>query len=228
MFTGIIETTGKVVSIEKDKSNLILGIESSFTKELKAGQSIAHNGVCLTVTSLPDASIGAGPSPLPWERGARGEAGVYYVTAVKETLSKTNLGKLKVGDEINLERSLKISDRLDGHFVQGHVDCTAVVKSIKKEKGSWLFVFRLSRLMTKNSRLIIEKGSICINGVSLTVVEVGTQTSNTKHQTLDFSVAIIPHTFSHTNFKLLKKGDEVNIEFDVLGKYVRNIIRSKD
>ena len=189
MFTGIIETTGKVISLKKEKSNLEIGIESSISKELKIGQSVAHNGVCLTVERF---------SPVKK---------FYFVTAVKETLDKSNIGLLKKGSTVNLERSLKIGDRLDGHFVQGHVDCTAVCSEIKKQNGSFLFEFRI-----QNSNLLIEKGSVCINGVSLTVVEV--------KKTI-FSVAIIPHTFKHTNFGTLKKGDLVNIEFDVLGKYIQ-------
>ena len=226
MFTGIIEALGKIISLKKEKGNISFTIESSFSNELKEGQSIAHNGVCLTVTSPP--------SPLPRERGARSEAGIYSVTAVKETLSKTNLGKLKVGDEINLERSLKVGDRLDGHFVQGHVDCTAKVKSIKKEKGSWIFNFKIKIKSQKHAlseaegskvkSLIIEKGSICINGVSLTVVNSKLRTPNSE---LLFSVAIIPHTFRHTNFSSMKKGDEVNIEFDILGKHINKIISNK-
>jgi riboflavin synthase len=196
MFTGIIESLGKIISVKKEKGNVMFTIECDFANELKEGQSVAHNGVCLTVTS-----------PLSRGRGEGGEA--YTVTAVKETLSKTNLGKLKTGDKVNLERSLKVGDRLDGHFVQGHVDCTAEVKSITKEKGSHLFEFSIRHPSSRH--LIIEKGSVCVNGVSLTVVEA--KKSN-------FSVAIIPHTFTHTNFSSLKKGDEVNIEFDILGKYI--------
>ncbi len=212
MFTGIVESTGKVISLKKKNSNLELGIETSIAKELKIGQSVAHNGVCLTVEKLS-----------PFLRGStRRGGGSYFVTAIKETLSKSNLGKLKVGDEINLERSLKIGDRLDGHFVQGHVDCTAEIKSIKKEKGSWLFEFSSQNsapiaIGVRIQNLIIEKGSVCINGVSLTVVNSELRTANSE---LIFSVAIIPHTFKHTNFSSLKKGSEVNIEFDILGKHI--------
>ena len=198
MFTGIIESLGKIISLKKEKSNISYEIESSFTNELKEGQSIAHNGVCLTVEKISGKN--------------------YWVTAVKETLSKTNLGKLKVSDNINLERSLKISDRLDGHFVQGHVDCTAKVESIKKEKGSHIFKFTIHHPSSVIHNLIIEKGSICINGVSLTVV---------KPKKNIFSTTIIPHTFTHTNFSSMKKGDEVNIEFDILGKYIQKIISSR-
>jgi riboflavin synthase len=206
MFTGIIETTGKVLSIEKDKTNLRFGIGSSFAKELSIGQSIAHNGVCLTVEKI-----------APKEK-------MYFVTAVKETLTRSNLGLLKKGSLVNLERCLKINDRLDGHFVQGHVDCTAMVNSIKKEKGSWLFNFQIKGQKSKVNSLVIEKGSICINGVSLTVVSPKLLTPTSE---LAFSVAIIPHTFTHTNFSAMKKGDKVNIEFDILGKYIQKIISDR-
>ena len=207
MFTGIIESTGKIVSLKKKKSNLELEIETSFVKELKIGQSVSHNGVCLTVEKVS-----------PSKKN-------YLVTAIKETLSKTNLGKLKVGDEINLERSLKVGDRLDGHFVQGHVDTKAKIKSITSKNGSWVFAFQIRNLKSQTSNLIIEKGSICINGVSLTVAAVESVTSNLK--LLTFSVAIIPHTFAHTNFNSLKVGSEVNIEFDILGKHIQKIISNK-
>lgn len=203
MFTGIIETTGKVISLKKNKSNLEIGIETSIAKELKIGQSVAYNGVCLTVEKISSSKKN------------------YSVTAIKETLSKTNLGSLKKGNIVNLERSLKIGDRLDGHFVHGHVDCTAEVKSIKQEKGSWIFKFQVSSSGmpaaggSQVPSLIIAKGSICINGVSLTVVETSQN---------NFSVGIIPHTFSHTNFSSLKKGDAVNIEFDILGKHIHKIL----
>ena len=206
MFTGIVEATGKVISVEKQKANLKLGIETAIAKDLKIGQSIAHNGICLTTEKIS-----------PSKKN-------YFVVAVKETLSKTNLGLLKKGSIVNLERSLKVSDRLDGHFVQGHVDTTATCKEIKKQNGSWLFKFQISNFKSQLENLIIEKGSVCINGVSLTVVAVQPQTPNLKLQTLDFSVAIIPHTFSHTNFSSVKKGDAVNIEFDILGKYIQKII----
>src|ERR1035437_6549871 len=166
MFTGIIETTGKVIIIGKEKSNLKIGVESSIAKELKIGQSVAHNGVCLTVEKI---------SP---------SKGIYFVTAVKETLDKSNLGLLKKGSVVNLERSLQIGDRLDGHFVQGHVDTTAVCSEIKKQNGSWLFSFQVSSIEYQVSKLVIDKGSVCINGTSLTVVEVKKNL---------FSAAIIPH-----------------------------------
>jgi len=202
MFTGIIESTGKIVSLKKGKSlsfrqagNLRIEVESLISKELKTGQSVSHNGVCLTVESR--------------------QKDRYMVTAVRETLRKSNLGLFKTGSIVNLERSLKIGDRLDGHFVQGHVDTTAVCNKITKEKGSWLFEFKVKSLKPEEKALIIQKGSICINGVSLTIVGVSGPC---------FSVAIIPHTFRYTNFSMLKKGDWVNIEFDVLGKYIQKII----
>ena len=151
MFTGIIETTGKIIAIQKKGSNLTLGIESILAKDLKAGQSVSHNGVCLTVESEGKEK--------------------YTVTAVKETLTRTNIGLLKKGSIVNLERSLKVGDRLDGHFVQGHVDCTAEVIAITKEKGSWSFKFKGKRQRAKVDSLIIEIGSLCVNGVSLTFVE---------------------------------------------------------
>jgi len=209
MFTGIIETTGKVISLKKEKTNLKLEIAVPFAKELKVGQSFAHNGVCLTVERLI-------PNPSPKEKGD----GAYIVTAVKETLGKTNLGELKKGSVVNLERSLKIGDRLDGHFVQGHVDTTAICREIKKENGSWAFKFEIRDPKSEEKNLVINKGSICINGVSLTITGVANSRLNTHYSILEFSVAIIPHTFKHTNFNSLKKNDLVNIEFDVLGKYI--------
>ena len=225
MFTGIVETTGTVISLEKEGANLTIGIESLIAKELKPGQSVAHNGVCLTVEGLI-------PNPSPKEKGAKS----YFVTAVKETLIKTNLGVLKKGDKVNLERSLKISDRLDGHFVQGHVDTNAKVKSIKKEKGSWIFKFQVQDQKGKVKNLIMNKGSICINGVSLTVVQVSPDSPSRSAlaeqeggdlEGVSFSVAIIPHTFKHTNFSTLKKGDSVNIEFDILGKHIEKILSGR-
>lgn len=211
MFTGIIETTGKVIAIGKERSNLKIGVESSIAKELKIGQSVAHNGVCLTIEKIS-------PSKE-----------IYFVTAVKETLDKSNIGLLKKGSVVNLERSLQIGDRLDGHFVQGHVDTTAVCKEIKKQNGSWIFKFKVKSKKLKVKNLVIGKGSICINGTSLTVVEVSPEgtTVGWERSSLEvasFSVAIIPHTFKYTNFSTLKKGDLVNIEFDVLGKYIQKII----
>ncbi len=193
MFTGIVESLGEIVQIEKDCNNLNFTIKSSLIHELKIDQSIAHNGVCLTVTdiNLSDST--------------------YAVTAIEETLVKSNLKDLKTGDFINLERSMRLGDRLDGHIVQGHVDTTAVCTGIKNNNGSWMFDFAYK----DNTLVTIEKGSVTVNGVSLTVV------NSKKNQ---FSVAIIPYTYSHTNFKALKVGDNVNIEFDVIGKYVARLI----
>ena len=195
MFTGIIENIGVVKSIKHDKSNIDFTIASDLSKELKVDQSISHNGVCLTVVNLND--------------------NTYTVTAIKETLDKTNLGKLKSGDRVNLERCLKVGDRLDGHFVQGHVDQIATCKSVINEDGSWLFTFKYD---PTNNNITIEKGSITVNGVSLTVV-------NSKES--EFSVAIIPYTFENTNFKSFSSGTLVNLEFDVFGKYVTKLFNKK-
>ena len=193
MFTGIIECLGKVVEIKKDKNNIHFFIDAPFTHELKVDQSIAHNGVCLTVTEIKNS--------------------IYSVTAIQETLNKTNLGNVKVGDIINLERCMLMNGRLDGHIVQGHVDQTGICKSIEEQSGSWFYTFEYDA-STKN--ITVEKGSITINGVSLTVVG--------SHDT-SFSVAIIPYTYQHTNFHQLKKGDTVNLEFDIIGKYVARLMR---
>jgi riboflavin synthase len=195
MFTGIIENIGIVKSIKHDKSNIDFTIASDLSKELKVDQSISHNGVCLTVVNLND--------------------NTYTVTAIKETLDKTNLGKLKSGDRVNLERCLKVGDRLDGHFVQGHVDQIATCKSVINEDGSWLFTFKYD---PTNNNITIEKGSITVNGVSLTVV-------NSKES--EFSVAIIPYTFENTNFKSFSAGTLVNLEFDIFGKYVTKLFNKK-
>ncbi len=192
MFTGIIETMGKVVSIEKDKTNVHFGIEAAFTQELKIDQSVAHNGVCLTVTAI--------------------EADKYFVTAIDETLQKTNLGSWKIGDSINLERCMMLGGRLDGHLVQGHVDQTGECIQIVEKNGSWNFTFKYDE--TKGN-VTIEKGSITINGISLTVVDSG------KNQ---FSVAIIPYTYTHTNLQFLKIYSLVNLEFDIIGKYISKLI----
>ena len=191
MFTGIIEDIATVVNLKKDKENLNITCSSNITNELKIDQSLSHNGICLTVVAI--------------------ENNNYTVTAVKETLQKTNLSNLKLNDKINLERSLKLSDRLDGHIVQGHVDHTAICKNIVEQEGSYLVIFEFK----KNQNIIVNKGSICVNGVSLTVVESSDNT---------FSVAIIPYTWKHTNFKYFKKGTIVNIEHDVIGKYLQKII----
>lgn len=188
MFTGIIEAFGKVISLDPENENLHITLESPFTSELKVDQSLSHNGVCLTVTAI------------------KGNA--YVVTAIAETLRKTNLGLLSVGDLVNLERSMQMNGRIDGHLVQGHVDTVAVCTSKEDQQGSWLFRFEYD---DENNMITVEKGSICVNGVSLTVVD-SAQNS--------FSVAIIPYTYEHTNFCNLKIGSVVNLEFDILGKYV--------
>lgn len=192
MFTGIIETLGKVEKLEKEGGNLHLTLSSSITSELKVDQSVSHNGVCLTVVSLNN--------------------GQYTVTAIEETLTKTNLGQLKVGDEVNLERAMVLGARLDGHIVQGHVDQTAVCKSIQEKDGSWVFTFQYD---SKLNNVTIEKGSITVDGVSLTVVD---------SQKDSFSVAIIPYTYEHTRFHTYKVGATVNLEFDVVGKYVARLL----
>lgn len=191
MFTGIIEDLGIIKKLEKDDGNLDLTLTTSITSELKIDQSVAHNGVCLTVVSI--------------------EGDNYIVTAIKETLDKTNLGLLKEGDIVNIERAMKLGDRLDGHIVQGHVDQTAKCISISEESGSWLFTFRYDKSLRN---ITIEKGSVTVNGVSLTVVNSKTDV---------FSVAIIPYTYNHTTFKDIKVGDTVNLEFDVIGKYVKRL-----
>lgn len=191
MFTGIIEGLGVVDNLKKEQDNLHITIKSDITPELKIDQSIAHNGVCLTVVSKIKNN--------------------YTVTAIKETLSKTNLKDLALGDNINLERAMKLGDRLDGHIVQGHVDQIGTCKFISEVNGSWVFTFSYDE---SHGNMTIEKGSITINGVSLTVV------NSEKNQ---FSVAIIPYTYQHTNFKNLNKGDSVNLEFDVLGKYIKKL-----
>lgn len=191
MFTGIIETLGIVKEIQKDGGNLHLTISSDITKELKIDQSVAHNGVCLTVVAIDNNH--------------------YTVTAIKETIDKTTLGEWQVGDLVNLERAMKLGDRLDGHIVQGHVDQTGVCKSVAEANGSWYFSFEYD---SKLNNITIEKGSITVNGVSLTVVN---------SQPNGFTVAIIPYTFEHTNFKTFKVGSKINLEFDVVGKYVARL-----
>ena len=196
MFTGIIEDLGVITNLEPDHDNLHITLKSNFTTELKVDQSVSHNGVCLTVTSLNDQN--------------------YTVTAIRETLSKTNLGNLKVEDQVNLERAMKLGERLDGHIVQGHVDQTAICKSIEFQNGSWLFTFEYDASL---NNITIEKGSITVNGVSLTVV-------NSKDN--EFSVAIIPYTYEHTTFKSLKENSVANLEFDVLGKYIKRLYELKN
>lgn len=192
MFTGIIEGLGKIKSIVNEKENKHITVLCNFVSELEIDQSIAHNGICLTVVELFEDS--------------------YTVTAIKETLDKTNLKNSKKGTVLNLERAMVLGARLDGHIVQGHVDQTAICSDIKEESGSWVFTFTYD---AKKGNVTIEKGSITVNGVSLTVV-------NSLHNR--FSVAIIPYTYQHTNFHTLKIGDGVNLEFDVLGKYVAKLI----
>ena len=191
MFTGIIETLGRVTNLKQELENLHITVESTITSELKIDQSVAHNGVCLTVVNI--------------------DTNCYTVTAIKETLDKTNIGSLELFDTVNLERAMKLGDRLDGHIVQGHVDQTAECISIKETQGSWLFTFKYYSTL---NNITIEKGSITVNGVSLTVV-------NSKRDT--FSVAIIPYTYEHTNFKTFKNGSIINLEFDVIGKYVSRL-----
>ena len=195
MFTGIIETLGEIKALHKDGGNVHVTIASVITDELKIDQSVAHNGVCLTVIAIK-----------------RNE---YTVTAIQETIDKTNLSDWKTGDFVNLERAMKLGDRLDGHIVQGHVDQTGICKSIEEANGSWYFTFEYNPIL---NNLTIEKGSITINGVSLTVV------NSLKNE---FSVAIIPYTYEHTNFKNFKVGTKINLEFDVIGKYVSKLYSLK-
>ena len=191
MFTGIIESIGKIKSLAKEGDNLHIEIASELAPMLKIDQSVSHNGVCLTVVSLTDTS--------------------YVVTAIKETLDKTNIGQLHTGSVVNLERAMKLGDRLDGHIVQGHVDQTAVCQRVIEQNGSWIYTFSYDRSL---SNITIEKGSVTVNGVSLTVVDSREGT---------FSVAIIPYTYEHTNFNTFEKDTVVNLEFDVIGKYVKRI-----
>lgn len=191
MFTGIIESIGEIVSLEKEGGNLNLTLRASFAPELKVDQSVAHNGVCLTVVAI--------------------EGMEYTITAIDETLKKSNLGLLEVGSIVNLERSMKLGDRLDGHIVQGHVDQTAECIGVLEAEGSWVYRFKY---LPNKENITVEKGSITVNGVSLTVVD--------SKEGL-FSVAIIPYTYENTNFKTLEVGSQVNLEFDVIGKYVRRL-----
>lgn len=191
MFTGIIETLGTVKEITKDQENLHIKITSNLASQLKIDQSVAHNGICLTVVNIHENE--------------------YTVTAIRETINKTNISLWKTNSLINLERAMKLGDRLDGHIVQGHVDQIATCTNIEEDKGSWVFTFEYNE---KLNNITIEKGSITINGTSLTVI-------NSKRN--QFSVAIIPYTFENTNFKNFKTGEIVNLEFDVIGKYVKRI-----
>ncbi|MGF7040672.1 riboflavin synthase [Mucilaginibacter lappiensis] len=193
MFTGIIETLGKVADLQQDQGNLNITIESAISHELKIDQSVAHNGVCLTVVALAD--------------------GLHTVTAIEETLNKTNLGHLKVGEPINLERCMQMNARLDGHIVQGHVDQTAVCTVFTELDGSWEYTFEYD---ASTGNVTVEKGSICINGISLTVVN---------SRANSFSVAIIPYTFEHTNLHNVREGSVVNLEFDIIGKYVARLMQ---
>tara|TARA_Y100001947_G_C10209921_1_gene248709 strand:- start:70 stop:657 length:588 start_codon:yes stop_codon:yes gene_type:complete len=195
MFTGIIEEVGKVIDLKREDENLHITVEANFSSELKIDQSVAHNGVCLTVVDLKE--------------------NLFTVTAIKETLAKTNLGELKVGNPINLERGVILGERLDGHLVQGHVDQTAICIGIEEQNGSHLFTFEYE---SKLKNVTIEKGSITVNGVSLTVVN---------SQINKFSVAIIPYTLEHTTFRNLQVNDKVNLEFDVIGKYVKRLTEVK-
>jgi len=192
MFTGIIESEGIIKDLKKELNNLHITVACDFTNELKIDQSVAHNGVCLTVVDIT--------------------GNEYTVTAIEETLKKTNLSQLKINDPVNLERGMKLGDRLDGHIVQGHVDQTAICTHIENEEGSWKFTFQYD---SEWNNITIEKGSITINGVSLTVVDSKKDS---------FSVAIIPYTYEHTNFKHFKQGTIVNLEFDVIGKYVSRLM----
>jgi riboflavin synthase len=196
MFTGIIETLATVREIKKLDDNFDISIESNITSELKIDQSVAHNGVCLTVVAI--------------------NQNIYTVTAIRETIEKTNLSDWKVGDIINLERAMKLGDRLDGHIVQGHVDQIGTCKSIENANGSWYFTFEYDE---NRNNITIEKGSITVNGVSLTVV-------NSKKN--EFSVAIIPYTYENTNFKNFEVGTKINLEFDVIGKYVSRLYDLKN
>ena len=197
MFTGIIEATGEVTGITAEGTNLTFHLQSRIAPELKVDQSLSHNGVCLTVTSVS------------------GDA--YTVTAVEETLKKTNLGQVKTGDRVNLERCMPANGRFDGHIVQGHVDQTGIVTGIADQNGSWLFDFQYRTWSDdpNENNITVEKGSICINGVSLTVFNSAPDS---------FRVAIIPYTYEHTTFRDLKVGDVVNLEFDVVGKYIKKML----
>jgi riboflavin synthase len=198
MFSGIVEEAGQVVALQKDGGNLHLTVKCSFVDELKIDQSISHNGVCLTVVDKDD-------------------NGAYTVTAIKETLERSNLGLINVGDRVNLERSIPVNGRLDGHIVQGHVDTTATCGSVTNENGSWFYTFEhfFDPDMSRKGYLTVEKGSVCVNGVSLTVCN---------SQECGFGVAIIPYTHEHTNFGDIKVGSIVNLEFDIIGKYLSRMI----
>lgn len=197
MFSGIVEEAATVVALEKEQENLHLTMTCSFVNELKIDQSVSHNGVCLTVVKKTDDT--------------------YTVTAIKETLNLSNLGKLKVGDKVNLERSMMMNGRLDGHIVQGHVDQTAVCTNVEEADGSWYFTFEyeFDPVKARKGYMTVDKGSVTVNGVSLTVVE---PTDNS------FKVAIIPYTYEQTNFHQIKVGTHVNLEFDIIGKYISRLL----
>ena len=197
MFSGIVEEAAPIVALRKENGNLHLTLKCSFTDELKIDQSVAHNGVCLTVVSLPG-------------------DGTYTVTAIQETLDRSNLGELKTGDSVNLERSMKFDGRLDGHIVQGHVDTTAICTDLTEADGSWYYTFKydFNSELAKKGYVTVEKGSITVNGVSLTVCD---------SEKDSFRVAIIPYTHDNTNFRDSQPGTKVNLEFDIIGKYIARI-----
>ncbi|WP_075556716.1 riboflavin synthase [Parabacteroides timonensis] len=200
MFSGIVEEAAQVVALNADQGNLHITMKCSFVNELKIDQSVAHNGVCLTVVSLTDDT--------------------YTVTAIQETLDRSNLGLLKIGDLVNLERSMMMNGRLDGHIVQGHVDQTAVCKDVREADGSWYYTFEYAfdKAMAQQGYMTVEKGSVCVNGVSLTVCN---------SQQNSFEVAIIPYTHDNTNFCQIEKGTVVNLEFDIVGKYISKMMQFK-
>lgn len=197
MFSGIVEEAAQVVALHADQGNLHITMKCSFVNELRIDQSVAHNGVCLTVVDLTDET--------------------YTVTAIQETLDRSNLGGLQVGDQVNLERSMLMNGRLDGHIVQGHVDQTAICTEVKEADGSWYYTFEYNfdKEMARQGYMTVEKGSVCVNGVSLTVCNSGSNT---------FQVAIIPYTHDHTNFCRIEKGTVVNLEFDIVGKYISKMM----
>jgi riboflavin synthase len=199
MFSGIVEETAKVVGLMRDQDNLHLTMTCSFVDELKIDQSLSHNGVCLTVVKK--------------------EGDTYTVTAIRETLDKSNLGLLRAGDEVNLERSMRMDGRLDGHIVQGHVDQTAICTEVAEADGSWYYTFEFEPVKDQPGYLVVEKGSVCVNGVSLTVVNA---------RNTSFQVAIIPFTHQITNFHSFKPGSVVNLEFDILGKYIARILQAQN
>lgn len=200
MFSGIVEEAAQVVDLKTDQGNLHITMKCSFVNELKIDQSVAHNGVCLTVVSLDEDT--------------------YTVTAIRETLDRSNLGSLKVGDLVNLERSMLMNGRLDGHIVQGHVDQTAVCTGVREADGSWYYTFKYTfdKAMAQQGYMTVEKGSVCVNGVSLTVC-------NSQHDS--FEVAIIPYTHDNTNFCRIEAGTMVNLEFDIVGKYISKMMQFK-